>query len=89
MDLFSDDPRLYNMSREKRRFLDQMSDELKTKQTDELLPFLLAVTAAANKRSISFSDEEAELIIEHIMPNQTSEDKKRIEQMKELSKMFS
>ena len=89
MNSFENDPRLAKMSREKLRFIGQMSDELKTKSRDEVLPFLLAVTAAANERGISFTDEEAELIIEHVMPDATAEDKKRIEQMKMLAKMFS
>lgn len=88
MNSFYDDPRLQNMDQKKLHFLDQMSSELNQKKQDEVLPFLLAVTAAANERGISFSDEEAGIIIEHICPNQTPEDRKRIEQLKMMAKMF-
>lgn len=88
MNSFYDDPRLKSMDSEKLHFLEQMSSELKQKSQEEVLPFLLAVTAAANERGIAFSDEEASMIIEHIYPNQTPEDKKRIEQMKMMAKMF-
>lgn len=88
MNSYYNDPQLQNMAPEKIHFLEQMSSELKQKQQDEVLPFLLAVTAAANERGISFSDEEAEMIIEHIFPNQTPEDKKRIQQLKMMAKMF-
>jgi uncharacterized protein (UPF0216 family) len=86
MNSYDDDPRLQKMDPKKLKFLDQMSDELKQKK--QVLPFLLAVTAAANERGISFSDEEAEMIIEHIYPNQTAEDQKRIQQLKMIAKMF-
>jgi hypothetical protein len=73
----------------KKEFLQQMSGELKTKKQDEILPFLLAVTSAANQRGISFSDKEAELIIDQIYPHQTPEEQKRIQQLKLFAKMFS
>ncbi len=88
MSSFYDDPRLQSLDPKKLRFLDQMSSEMKQKNQDEVLPFLLAVTAAANERGISFTDEEAGIIIDHIYPNQTPEDKKRIEQLKMMAKMF-
>jgi hypothetical protein len=88
MNSYDDDPRLQKMDPKKLKFLDQMSGELKQKKQEEVLPFLLAVTAAANERGISFSDEEAEMIIEHIYPNQTAEDQKRIQQLKMIAKMF-
>jgi hypothetical protein len=73
----------------KKQFLEQMSNELKSKKQDEILPFLLAVTTAANQRGISFSDKEAELIIDRLYPNQTPEEQKRIQQLKLFAKMLS
>ena len=85
---FFDDERLKGIDQKKLHFLEQMSSEMKTKKQEEVLPFLLAVTAAANERGISFSEDEAAVIIENIYPNQTDEDRKKIEQFKMMAKMF-
>ncbi|MDD6213026.1 MAG: hypothetical protein PUB22_07810 [Clostridiales bacterium] len=77
------------MSPEKVQFLIQMMGQMKGKSSTDLLSFLLSAGSSAQKNGMDFSDQETQHILEILNPNMTPEEKKRIEMMRNLSRIIA
>lgn len=74
------DPTISHIPQEKLDFLSNMFEKVKDKNKNELMPFLMAMSAKT-KDSIKFTSEEMQLIIAAIKRASSSEEQKQIEKI--------
>ena len=77
-------PVIEDMPQEKIQFLSKLLDEMQGKNTNNMMPFLMAVTTRAGQAGIQFSDEETMAILNVLMPNMTPEEKKKVDMIRKM-----
>lgn len=82
-------PKLKNIDQKKLKMLIQLTEAAKTKDSDKLLPFFIDVTRKANSLGITFNDDETEVILNVLKTRMSPEDIKKIEMIKNLSRMIT
>lgn len=77
------------LSAEKLAFLTQMTGQMQGKSATDILSLLSGANDAAARQQMSFSDTETELILNALLPGMSEEEKKKIEMMRNLSRIIS
>lgn len=77
------------ISSEKAAFLSQLLSETRSKNKTDMMPFLLSLNNRINQSGLSFNDEETELIIKHLTGNFSPQERKKVEMLRQFSKMLS
>ncbi len=72
------DPTLAHIPEEKLTFLSQMFEKVKGKNSKELMPFLMAMSANT-KQNLKFTSDELQLVIAAIKRASTTEEQQQIE----------
>ncbi len=78
-----------NMSPEKAQFIRQMVSEAAGKNQNELLPFLLGMNRQIAGTHMNFSDDETDALVSQLTANLSPKEKKRVELLRQLSKMLA
>ena len=86
---WSENPKLKNIDPKKLNLIEMLTQQANSKKPDEILPFFLAVNAKANEMGISFNDDETELILEALKSKMTPSDIKKIDMIRNFTKMMS
>lgn len=82
-------PQSGGMSPQKAEFLSQLIAETQSKNKSELLPFLFGLSARINQSGLVFTDEETDLIIKQLTAGFSPGEKKRVEMLRQFSRMLS
>lgn len=83
------DPRVKAMQPEKIKFLTDLTEQItKTPQT-QILPRFLTLTMEANKRGISFSDQETDLLVKILTQDMAPQDRGKLDTLRTLSEKLS
>lgn len=80
---------LNNIDPVKLKLLNEFTKEAATKSPNELLPFFMASMQKAGSQGISFDDSETDLILNVLKAKMSSKDIKKIETIRNLSKIIS
>lgn len=67
--IFENDPRLLQMSKEKKQFILEFAQVKKPDNTKEAMPFLIKYINLAKTRKLQFTREETELLAEILIQN--------------------
>lgn len=76
-----EDERLSQIEHSKLQFMEKLVFELHSLEEEKRLPFLLALATKAKKQNISFSEEEANLMITVIKEYSSDEELAKMDQM--------
>lgn len=82
--IWMSDPTISDISEEKLSFLSEMFENVKGKNKNELMPFLMAM-AKNKKKNISFTSDEMTRIITAIKKAATNEERQQIEKMMQMA----
>lgn len=82
-------PSLSNIDPIKLKILNEFASQAENKSPNELLPFFMASMKNANSKGISFNDNETELILNVLKQRMSSQDIKKIETIRNLSKIIA
>lgn len=82
--IWMSDPTISDISEEKLSFLSEMFENVKGKNKNELMPFLMAM-AKNKKKNISFTSDEMNRIITAIKKAATNEERQQIEKMMQMA----
>jgi len=82
-------PESSSMSEDKAAFLARLMSETQSKNKSEMLPFLLSLSTRVNQSGLSFSDEETDLIISQLTSGFSPQERKKVEMLRQFSKMLS
>lgn len=82
-------PKLKNISPKKLELIEKLIEQAGTKNSEEILPFFLAVNTKASEMGITFNDEETELIIDALKTKMSASDIKKIDMIRNFSRMMS
>ncbi|MDY5578305.1 MAG: hypothetical protein SPF70_12700 [Lachnospiraceae bacterium] len=86
---WSDNPKLNGIDKKKLALIKTLTEQAATKKQEEILPFFLAINAKANEMGITFNDEETEIILDALKPRMSSADIRKIDMIKNFTKMMS
>ncbi|MBQ1192971.1 MAG: hypothetical protein IIX45_02490 [Lachnospiraceae bacterium] len=86
---WANNPNLKNIDPLKLKILNEFASEAQRKGPNELLPFFMASMQRANSNGISFNDSETELILNVLKTRMSSQDIKKIETIRNLSKIIA
>ena len=78
------DPRLKNMHPLKREILLRLSHTSTNLTPEQMLPQLMEINKELNKRQLSFSKAESELVIDILAENMTPQEKQKINLIKSM-----
>lgn len=77
-------PALKKMDSKKLQWLEALAAQTGKQNPDNLLPFLLAVNANAQKRGIQFTDEETDVILCVLKENMTPQEQKKVDSLRKM-----
>lgn len=80
------DPRVRNISSQKRALLESLILKSKGKKQKDLLPFLTNAMNEAKRKNLSLTSDEASLLIEVLMENLSPSEKEKASQFLNLAK---
>lgn len=80
-------PNLKNIDKDKLNTLINLTSMAGSKSNNELLPFLLGTLSGGG--GVDFNDAETEIILEALKPNMSPKQIKKIETIRNLSKMIA
>ena len=83
------DGKVSDLSKYARTGINEFTKEAATKSPNELLPFFMASMQKAGSQGISFDDSETDLILNVLKAKMSSKDIKKIETIRNLSKIIS
>ena len=86
---WSKTPELNNINPAKLNMLNALVSEAEHKNPNELLPFFMASMKKAEGEGIGFDDKETELILNIMKTKMSSADIKKIDTIRNLSKMIA
>ena len=86
MPKWMNDPELAGIYKAKLDFIQMMVFEGKNLSPKEMLPFLMGIARRGKEKSVSFSQEEMDLIIAVIKKNSTPEEIQRMDKIMKLMK---
>lgn len=79
---FENDPRLKNMSPIKRAIIGEIMTGRSNVSMETMLPEIMKINNELNKRKLSFTREESQLIIDIMMENASPAEKQKIQMLK-------
>ena len=79
---FENDPRLKNMSPIKRAIIGEIMRGKSNASMETMLPEIMKINNELNKRKLSFTREESQLIIDIMMENASPAEKQKIQMLK-------
>ena len=79
---FENDPRLKNMSPIKREIIGEIMTGKSNASMETMLPEIMKINNELNKRKLSFTREESQLIIDIMMENASPAEKQKIQMLK-------
>lgn len=79
---FENDPRLKNMSPIKRAIIGEIMTGSTNASMETMLPEIMKINNELNKRKLSFTREESQLIIDIMMENASPAEKQKIQMLK-------
>lgn len=79
---FENDPRLKNMSPIKRTIIGEIMTGKSNASMETMLPEIMKINNELNKRKLSFTREESQLIIDIMMENASPAEKQKIQMLK-------
>ena len=79
---FENDPRLKNMSPIKRAIIGEIMTGRSNASMETMLPEIMKINNELNKRKLSFTREESQLIIDIMMENASPAEKQEIQMLK-------
>jgi hypothetical protein len=79
---FENDPRLKNMSPIKRAIIGEIMTGKSNTSMETMLPEIMKINNELNKRKLSFTREESQLIIDIMMENASPAEKQKIQMLK-------
>ncbi|RHV30991.1 hypothetical protein DXB54_09475 [Coprococcus sp. OM04-5BH] len=79
---FENDPRLKNMSPIKRAIIGEIMTGRSNASMETMLPEIMKINNELNKRKLSFTREESQLIIDIMMENASPAEKQKIQMLK-------
>ena len=85
-DSWKQDPRLKSMNPEKIKFLTDFAEQLNTTPKDQMLARLIAFSAEARRRNISFSDQETRLLTDILINYLTPADRSRFDRLRSMTR---
>ena len=80
---------LKDIDKKKLDLIRSLADQAEHKKPEEILPFFLAVNTKANEMGITFNDAETELILETLKKKMSSSDIKKIDMIRNFTKMMA
>ncbi len=83
---WKNDPRIQAMNPEKIRFLDEFVGQIQRTPRPQLMNRFLSINMEAQKRGISFSSQETELLTDILLDYMSPEDKGRLDLLRMLSR---
>lgn len=83
------DPRLKSMNPEKIQLLSDFTEQLNKTPKDQMLVKFFALSAEANNRNISFSDQETSLLAEILINYVNPAERNKIDMLRMLSKKLA
>ena len=86
---WANNPNLKNIDPLKLKILNEFASEAQRKGPNELHPLFMASMQRANSNGISFNDSETELILNVLKTRMSSQDIKKIETIRNLSKIIA
>lgn len=88
-DELKNNPALKDISPEKLELLISLVSKAETLKQNELMPFFLSVTKEATSKGITFNDAETEIILNVLKKRMSPSDIKKIDMIRNLSRMIS
>lgn len=82
-------PGLNGISPEKLNMLTSILSQAESVKSDSLIPFFLKSASEANKKGISFSDSETDLILNVLKTKMSKQDIQKIDTIRKLSQMIA
>lgn len=83
------DPRVKAMHPEKIQFLSDLTEQIAKTPQKQILPRFLTLTMEANKRGISFSDQETDLLVQILTQDMTPKERGKLDTLRMLSEKLS
>ena len=82
-------PGLNGISPEKLNMLTSILSQAESVKSDALIPFFLKSASEANKKGISFSDSETDLILNVLKTRMSKQDIQKIDAIRKLSQIIA
>ena len=83
---FSENPAFQTMTEEKKKMVELLADSLYQKNITEALPAIMSWKSAMEKKNISFTKEENQLLTDVLMAEMTPAQRKQYEALKNFIK---
>ncbi len=84
MNSFDKDIRFNNLSPLKRRIITELAGSSENKPMEQLLPEIMQINRELQKRNLSFTKEETNLIIDIMLDSASPADKQKISMLKSM-----
>lgn len=86
MENWMNDPRVKNITPEKKLLLEQLIKEGSTKSEKEMMPFLMSAMTAVKKSKLNLTPDEGSLLIEILMEKMSPAERKKTQQVLAMAK---
>lgn len=83
------DPRVKTMNPEKVKFLTDLTNQIQSAPKNQLMQKFLTLTMEANKRGISFSDDETDLLVSILSNHMSPADRGKLDTLRMLSRKLA
>lgn len=84
MNSFDNDPRFNNLSPLKRKIILELAGGSESKSMEQLLPEIMQINRELQKRNLSFTKEETDLIIDIMLDFASPADKQKIAMLRSM-----
>lgn len=82
------DPRVQNITPEKKLLLEKLIKEGATKSEKEMMPFFMSAMTTVKKSKLNLTTDEASLLIEILMEKMSPAERKKTEQVLSMARKF-
>ncbi len=86
---WNEDPRIRTMNPEKIQFLSELTGQIRKTPKNQMMNRFLSMTLEAQKRGVSFSDQETELLAEILIDYMDPADRGKIDLLRMLSRKIA
>lgn len=88
-DTWKQDPRVKSMNADKIQFLTDLTSQLENTPKNQLMMKFMTINLEANKKGITFSDSETDLLVSILSANMSPADRNKLDTLKMLSKKLA
>ncbi len=88
IDNWMNDPRIQNVTPEKKALLRKLIEESATKSEKEMMPFFMSAMNTAKKSNLNLTADEASLLMETLMEKLSPSERKKAEQLLAMARKF-